>query len=83
MRSTEIPESAKFVPRFRLIYTVLLAGAQLRPSKLCLLDGRRYAIRTGQDVAIRPEATILNLGHDTQSPDFSDKGGEVVIGDRA
>jgi maltose O-acetyltransferase len=49
----------------------------------CLLDGRVYSIRTGQDVSIGPEATILTLGHDPQSPDFADKGGDVVIGDRA
>lgn len=49
----------------------------------CVLDGRRYAIRTGNDVSIGPEAAILTLGHDPQSPEFSDKGGEVVIGDRA
>lgn len=49
----------------------------------CLLDGRRYAIRTGGDVSIGPEASILTLGHDPQSPDFADKGGEVVIGDQA
>jgi acetyltransferase-like isoleucine patch superfamily enzyme len=49
----------------------------------CLLDGRRYAIRAGNDVSIGPEAAILTLGHDTQSPDFADKGGDVVIGDRA
>jgi maltose O-acetyltransferase len=48
----------------------------------CLLDGRRYSIRTGNDVSIGPEAAILTLGHDTQSPDFADKGGDVVIGDR-
>ncbi|OYT71062.1 MAG: acetyltransferase [Chloracidobacterium sp. CP2_5A] len=48
----------------------------------CLLDGRRYAIRTGSDVSIGPEATILTLGHDPQSPDFADQGGEVIIGDR-
>lgn len=49
----------------------------------CVLDGRRYAIRTGDDVSIGPETAILTLGHDPQSPEFSDKGGEVVIGDRA
>jgi maltose O-acetyltransferase len=48
----------------------------------CLLDGRTYPIHIGQDVSIGPEATILTLGHDPQSPDFADKGGEVVIGDR-
>ena len=46
----------------------------------CLFDGRRYAIKTGSDVSIGPEATILTLGHDPQSPDFADRGGEVVIG---
>jgi maltose O-acetyltransferase len=48
----------------------------------CLLDGRRYAIRTGHDVSIGPEAAILTLGHDPQSTDFADKGGDVTIGDR-
>jgi len=49
----------------------------------CLFDGRRYHIRTGNDVSIGPEATILTLGHDPQSSDFEDRGGDVVIGDRA
>jgi len=49
----------------------------------CVMDGRRYAIRTGSDVSIGPEASILTLGHDPQSPNFADRGGEVVIGDRA
>jgi maltose O-acetyltransferase len=49
----------------------------------CFLDGRRHSIRVGNDVSIGPEASILTLGHDPQSPDFVDKGGEVIIGDRA
>jgi maltose O-acetyltransferase len=48
----------------------------------CLFDGRKFSIRTGNDVSIGPEASILNLGHDPQSPDFADRGGDVVIGDR-
>ncbi len=48
----------------------------------CLFDGRKFAIRTGCDVSIGPEASILTLGHDPQSPGFADRGGEVVIGDR-
>jgi len=48
----------------------------------CLLDGRRHAIRTGADVSIGPEASILTLGHDPRSVNFEDKGGEVDIGDR-
>ena len=47
----------------------------------CLLDGRRYVIRTGSDVSIGPEAAILTLGHDPQSRTFADKGGDVIIGD--
>jgi acetyltransferase-like isoleucine patch superfamily enzyme len=47
----------------------------------CLLDGRGYKIVTGADVSIGPEAAILTLGHDPQSPDFADKGGDVIIGD--
>lgn len=49
----------------------------------CLFDGRKFAIRTGHDVSIGPEAVILTLGHDPQSPEFADRGGEVVIGDHA
>ncbi|MBC2664434.1 acetyltransferase [Novosphingobium flavum] len=49
----------------------------------CLFDGRVHAVRTGANVSIGPEATILTLGHDPQSPGFDVKGGEVVIGDRA
>jgi acetyltransferase-like isoleucine patch superfamily enzyme len=48
----------------------------------CLLDGRHYQIKTGSDVSIGPEATILTLGHDPQSPEFADRGGDVIIGDR-
>ena len=47
----------------------------------CLFDGRRFEIHTGTDVSIGPEASILTLGHDPQSPNFSDRGGDVVIGD--
>ncbi len=49
----------------------------------CLLDGRRYRIVTGNDVSIGPEASILTLGHDPQSPEFADRGGDVIVGDRA
>jgi len=49
----------------------------------CLIDGRRHSVITGNDVSIGPEAAILTLGHDPRSNDFSDLGGDVVIGDRA
>ncbi|MDF2116076.1 DapH/DapD/GlmU-related protein [Roseiarcaceae bacterium H3SJ34-1] len=48
----------------------------------CLFDGRIYEVRIGNDVSIGPEAAILTLGHDPQSPDFADRGGPVIIGDR-
>jgi maltose O-acetyltransferase len=48
----------------------------------CFLDGRKFFIRTGSNVSIGPEAAILTLGHDPQSPDFADRGGDVIIGDR-
>jgi maltose O-acetyltransferase len=48
----------------------------------CLFDGRLFPIRTGDDVSIGPEATILTLGHDPQSPQMADRGGEVLVGDR-
>jgi len=46
----------------------------------CVFDGRKFAIRTGDDVSIGPEAAILNLGHDPRSPEFADRGGDVIIG---
>ena len=46
----------------------------------CLLDGRKFHIRMGNDVSMGPEASILTLGHDPQSPDFTDRGGDVIIG---
>ena len=48
----------------------------------CLLDGRIHPIHIGADVSIGPEAAILTLGHDPQSPGFANRGGEVNIGDR-
>ena len=48
----------------------------------CLFDGRKFFIRTGSNVSIGPEATILTLGHDPRSATFEDLGGDVVIGDR-
>jgi len=48
-----------------------------------LIDGRRYPVEFGDDVSIGPEATVLTLGHDPQSPDFRDLGGVVRIGSRA
>jgi len=49
----------------------------------CLFDGRHFSIRTGTNVSIGPEATILTLGHDPRSATFADRGGDVEIGDRA
>ena len=49
----------------------------------CLFDGRKHEIRIGDDVSMGPCATILTLGHDPQSANFSLKGGNVVIGNRA
>lgn len=39
-------------------------------------------ITTGADVSIGPEASVLTLGHDPQSDEFGDRGGNVTIGDR-
>src|SRR5262249_23399982 len=47
----------------------------------CLFDGRIHRISTGSDVSIGPEASILPLGHDPQSPNFENCGGDVTIGD--
>jgi acetyltransferase-like isoleucine patch superfamily enzyme len=48
----------------------------------CLFDGRKFHIRTGDDVSIGPEAAILTLGHDPQSPEFANRGGDVIISNR-
>lgn len=48
----------------------------------CLFDGRKFCIRTGSNVSIGPEASILTLGHDPRSATFEDRGGDVIIGDR-
>ncbi|MFN8710810.1 MAG: acyltransferase, partial [Planctomyces sp.] len=34
------------------------------------------------NISIGPEASILSLGHDPQSPSFEDVGGDITIGDR-
>lgn len=47
----------------------------------CVFDGRRFPIQIGKNVSLGPEATILTLGHDPRSTDFSDKGGPVNVGD--
>ncbi|TWT92697.1 DapH/DapD/GlmU-related protein [Stieleria varia] len=47
-----------------------------------LLDGRTFPIEIGEDVSIGPDATILTLGHDPQSPTFQTSGGPVTIGNR-
>ena len=48
-----------------------------------LIDGRHYPVTIGANVSIGPEAAILTLGHNPQSPGFADRGGAVQIGDRA
>ena len=39
----------------------------------CLLDGRVHKIAIGHDASIGPEAAILTLGHDPNSPVFADR----------
>ena len=39
-------------------------------------------VRVGNYVSISPEAGVLTLGHDPQSLDFANRGGDVVIGNR-
>ena len=57
-----------------------MQGDQLLPGDQNVFRG---GIRTGADVSIGPEAAFLTLGHDPQSPEFADTGGDIVIGDRA
>jgi len=58
-------------------------GARTVINPGCLIDGRHFPVRIGADVSIGPEASLLTLGHDPQSPLFADRGGAVTIGDRA
>jgi maltose O-acetyltransferase len=48
----------------------------------CVIDGRHHNVTIGDDVSIGPRATVLTLGHDPQSADFSNQGGPVTIGRR-
>ena len=47
----------------------------------CLLDGRKYSIKIGSNVCIGTFSSILTLGHDPQSNNFDDMGGDVIIED--
>lgn len=60
----------------------IFIGANTVINHGCLLDGRRFLVRIGDNASIGPEAVLLTLGHDPQSSDFALKGGDVVIGDR-
>jgi acetyltransferase-like isoleucine patch superfamily enzyme len=46
------------------------------------LDGR-IGIRIGNNVNISPEVYIVSMEHDPQDPQFSTRGGEVVIDNHA
>jgi acetyltransferase-like isoleucine patch superfamily enzyme len=48
----------------------------------CVLDARRGLV-IGNYVNFSSEVMIWTLQHDYNSPTFADKGGKVVIGDRA
>lgn len=77
-RRTNVQMNCRFLNGFRVSL-----GAHNVINFGCLLDGRRFNITTGNNVSVGPEATILTLGHDPQSASFADRGGDVVIGDRA
>ena len=47
----------------------------------CLLDGRKYSIKIGSHVCIGAFSSILTLGHDPQSNNFNDMGGDIIIED--
>jgi maltose O-acetyltransferase len=57
-------------------------GSRVVVNAGCVLDGRHHGISIGDDVSIGPEAAILTLGHDPQSPTFANRGGAVRIGRR-
>ena len=48
----------------------------------CTLDGR-MGLKIGETVDIAMDTSILTLGHDINSPDYSVKGAEVIIDDYA
>lgn len=47
----------------------------------CMFDGRGGLIKIGNNVDIAPEVNIWTLQHDPQDPDFSTKGGDVILED--
>lgn len=47
----------------------------------CILDGRKYPLRIGEDVVIGPHSHLWTLEHDVNSPVHVDTGGPVTIED--
>ena len=68
----------------RILYSRnVLIGERAVVNFGCLLDGRGHKIDIGHDASIGPEAAILTLGHEPNSSDFANRGGDVKIGPRA
>lgn len=57
-------------------------GARSVINRGCYLDGRA-GVAIGEDVSVSPEAYLVSLSHDPQSPAFATVGKPVTIGSRA
>ncbi len=60
----------------------VVIGAHTVINREILLDGRS-GLTIGDNVSISEGTIILTLDHDPNSPNFENRGGSVVIGDRA
>lgn len=59
----------------------MIIGNNVNINSNCLFDTRGGRIIIGNNVDIAPEVNIWTLEHDYNDPDFSTKGGEVIIED--
>jgi acetyltransferase-like isoleucine patch superfamily enzyme len=58
----------------------ITVGDNVVINRRCYLDGR-IGIEIGNNVSISPEAYIVSMEHDPDSPVFATRGGKVVIAD--
>ena len=58
-------------------------GSNSVVNQFCVLDGRDYHIRIGDNADIGPYTHIWTIGHDPDSPVHKTSGGDVEINDHA
>jgi len=76
-----IGDGASILPDFRVSEpSNVVIGCHTVVNNSCRFDNRRKII-IGNNVSVSYGTIILTLGHDLDSPDFVEKGAEVVIED--